>query len=625
MVAKKLKTAEGVEFRDLNHNGTMEPYEDPRLDAAARAADLTGRMTVEEKVGLLFQAPVPAGPEGDLVTGPTPAGDVDTAAFIVDRHINHLYTFDFASPEIGAAWNNRLQDVAASTRLGIPVTVSTDPRNSFGSNPGAGMRSRGFSMWPETLGLAALRDEETVRCYADIARQEYVATGIRAALHPQVDLPTHPRWARQYNTLGTDPELASRLVVAYLDGFQRSAALGPDSVACTTKHFPGGGAQKDGEDPHFVYGREQVYPGGRFEDHLAPFRAAIAAGTSGIMPYYGMPVGLSRHGKPVPEVGFAFNEAILRDLLRDELGFEGVVLTDFTVVTDGIMFGRRSIGRAWGVEHLSYRDRVKRLLDAGVDQIGGEHCTELLLELVQEGQVCEARLDESVLRLLKVKFELGLFDDPYVDVDAAARIVGREEFLRAGLRAQSRSVTVLTNRADTAESAPVLPLRPTPGQKVYTEGMDESALRDRGLVCVRSPQDADFALVRLSAPYTPRDDYALEAFFHAGTLTFDKELQEHVLAVASTLPTIVDVYLDRPAMLEAITAEAAAVTANWGTSDAAWLDAVLSEAAPAGTLPIEVPRSEEAVDASLPDVGAATENPLFRLGHGIRLACEETR
>ena len=103
--------------------------------------------------------------------------------------------------------------------------------------------------------------------------------GIRAALHPQVDLVTEPRWGRQAQCLGQDPERVSRMVEAYLAGFQGDH-LGPDSVACMTKHFPGGGPQQDGEDPHFIYGQEQVYPGGRFEDHLAPFRVAIAAGTS---------------------------------------------------------------------------------------------------------------------------------------------------------------------------------------------------------------------------------------------------------------------------------------------------------------------------------------------------------
>jgi beta-glucosidase len=603
---------DGTRFRDLNHTGTMEPYEDPRLSAEARTEDLLSRMTIEEKVGVMFHAIAPAGDDGSLVTGPTPAGNIDTRAFIQQRHINHLYTLDFSSPEVGAVWNNAVQDAAEETRLGIPVTISSDGRNSFSINPGAGMASKGFSMWPETLGLAALQDEGWVRSYANIARQEYIATGIRAALHPQVDLPTHPRWARQYNTLGVDPDLSSRLAVAYLEGFQRVPELGINSVACTTKHFPGGGAQKDGEDPHFVYGREQVYPGDRFEDHLMPFRAAISAGTSGIMPYYGMPMALTWQGIAVPEVGFCFNRVVIQDILRDALKFDGVVLTDFMVISDGAMMGRPTIGRAWGLEHLNYRQRVKALMDAGIDQIGGEHCTELLLDLIRLNEVEESRIDTSVRRILLVKFRLGLFDDPYVNVDTASEVVGREDFVRAAHLAQSRSVTVLTNHRAT------LPL-PT-AAKVVLFGVHPDAARARGFIVVETAAEADFALVRVSAPYTPRDEYALEAFFRAGTLTFAAELEETIAAFAAKVPTIVDVYLDRPAMLGRVVDSAAAVTVNWGTSDDAWLDVVAGLVAPAGRLPIEIPSSELAVSNALADVPAGTSDPLFELGYGLDIS-----
>lgn len=129
-----------------------------------------------------------------------------------------------------------------------------------------------------------------MRTYADIARQEYCAVGLRGALHPQVDLATKPRWAWIGMTFGEDVDLTSRVVTAYVEGFQGDE-LGSSSVATMTKHFPGGGPQLDGEDPHLDYGREQVYPAGTQEYHLAPFRAAVAAGTSQMMPYYGMPVG----------------------------------------------------------------------------------------------------------------------------------------------------------------------------------------------------------------------------------------------------------------------------------------------------------------------------------------------
>src|SRR3954465_13563442 len=165
-------------------------------------------------------------------------------------------------------------------------------------------------------------------CFADIARQEYVAVGIRAALPNPLDLATEPRWARQAGTFGQDPDLVTELGVAYLKGFQGDS-LGPGSVACTSKHFPGGGPQKDGEDAHFPYGREQVYPGGRFADHLKPFPPIIEAGTAAIIPYCGVPVGLELDGEKIEEVVFGYNRQIVTGLLRGRLGYDGVVVTDW--------------------------------------------------------------------------------------------------------------------------------------------------------------------------------------------------------------------------------------------------------------------------------------------------------
>ena len=234
-----------------------------------------------------------------------PAFDIpSTEDLVAGLHLNHFNLLgNVSDPALVAAWHNTLQELAASTRLGIPVTLSTDPRHSFSDNPGTAFIAGPFSQWPETIGLAAIGDEALVERFADIARQEYIAVGLRVALHPQVDLATEPRWARQVATFGEDAELTGELGAAYIRGFQ-GAALRAGSVSTMTKHFPGGGPQKDGEDPHFAYGREQVYPGGQFELHLKPFEAAIAAGARQMMPYYGMPVGTEYE-----EVGFGFNKA----------------------------------------------------------------------------------------------------------------------------------------------------------------------------------------------------------------------------------------------------------------------------------------------------------------------------
>ena len=185
--------------------------------------------------------------------------------------MNHFNALRLPGARAAARWSNLLQDLAAETRLGIPVTLYTDPRHSFSENMGAALAAGAFSQWPETLGFGAIDDPELVEQFADIARQEYLAVGIRGALHPQIDLATEPRWARAAGGFGQSAETAERLVAAYLRGFQ-GQRLTPASVACMTKHFPGGGPQRDGEDPHFPYGREQVYPGGGFEYHLRPFR-----------------------------------------------------------------------------------------------------------------------------------------------------------------------------------------------------------------------------------------------------------------------------------------------------------------------------------------------------------------
>ena len=578
-------------------------YRDASLPTEERVEILLGQMTLEEKAGLFFQTMITMGPGGELAEADPVFGLPSNEEYVAGRQMTHFNLLGVA-PTAGeiARWHNKLQELAASTRLGIPVTISTDPRHGFTENPGAAMLSGPFSQWPESLGLAATRDAALVERFGDIARQEYTAVGIRVALHPQIDLATEPRWSRALQTFGEDAELTSELGAAYIRGFQ-GASFGPGSVSTMTKHFPGGGPQKDGEDPHFAYGREQVYPGDAFELHLKPFEAAFAAGGRQIMPYYGMPVGTEYE-----EVGFGFNKSVLTGLLRERFGFDGIVCTDWGLITDSEIMGAPFPARAWGVEHLTPAERMAKILDAGADQFGGEACTELLIQLVQGGVVDEARLDVSARRLLREKFLLGLFENPYVDVDAADRIVGSAEFRAEGEKAQRASVTVLANDG-------VLPF--ARGAKLYVEGLDPHAASAYGEV-VADPAQADLAILRLQAPYEQRAT-GFENFFHSGSLDFPQEVIDRVRAVAAVVPTVVDVFLDRPAILGPVADAAGAVVANWGVSPAALLD-VLSGAAPAtGKLPFDIPRSMAAVEASRPDVPFDTEDPLFRFGHGLAL------
>ena len=401
--------------------------------------------------------------------------------------------------------------------------------------------------------------------FADIARREYVAGGFRVALHPQIDLATEPRWSRIGMTFGEDADLTGELVRAYIRGFQ-GERLGPDSVATMTKHFPGGGPQKDGEDPHFPYGREQVYPGGRFDYHLKPFLAALEAGTSQMMPYYGMPVGTEYE-----EVGFSFSRQIITDLLRNQLGFDGIVCTDWQLLNDTLFAGEPMLARAWGVEHLTPLERAKKAIDAGVDQFGGEGTPQLVVELLRTGQVTEARIDESVRRLLREKFVLGLFDDPFLDPDRAENTIGRADFIAAGAAAQRAAIVRLT-AADTGPAS--LPL--AAGQRTYVEGIGEDAAARLGTV-VADPADADVAVLRLAAPWEERPGI-FESRFHAGSLEYAAAERDRILQICETVPTLIDLYLDRPAVVPEIASAAAALLVNFGASDDALVDVLLGQA-----------------------------------------------
>ncbi len=608
------ETADTPRWRDLNKNGVMDPYEDPRRPLEERVEDLLGRLSLEEKAGLMFHTVIEAGPDGAVLEGPGRISKSATSKVVLGKHLSHFNVHELSDARQAARWNNNLQRLAERTPHGIPVTVSTDPRHAFIENAGVSFAAGSFSQWPEPLGMAALRDVEAVRHFADVIRREYLAVGIRQALHPTLDLATEPRWARQAGTFGADPDLVGDLTVAYIEGLQ-GTRLGPAGVACVSKHFPGGGPQKDGEDAHFPYGREQVYPGGRFADHLAPFPRAIAAGTAAVMPYYGMPVDLVVDGEAIEAIGFGYNRQVVTVLLREVLGFDGVVLTDWELVNDNRVGDQVLPARAWGVEHLDPLSRMELLLAAGCDQFGGEECVELLLELVRSRRIEASRVDESARRLLRVKFQLGLFDDPFVDEEAALAVVGCAEHRRAGLDAQARSVTVLRN--EDVDGSPVLPLRV--GAAVYAEGVDGEALVAAGLAPVATPEEADVALVRISAPFDPRDDLFLEAWFHQGSLEFAPGLVSRLQRTAAHCPLVVDVTLDRPAVLTPLVPVCTALTASYGTTAGALLEALTGVCAPSGRLPFDVPVSMEAVRRHPEDVPGFGDDALYRFGDGLEI------
>lgn len=613
---------DGLRFKDLDHDGQVAPYEDWRRAPEERARDLLGRMTLLEKAGVLMHGTIPTQKD----EGGERYDRTRARRMIVERGVNSFITRLAAGPRVLAAENNALQELAEGSRLGIPATVSTDPRHHFQDMPGASVVSGGFSRWPETLGFAALGDEALCRRFADIARREYRAVGIQMALSPQADLATEPRWGRIHATFGEDAELARRLVRAYIEGFQNGGeGLGPDSVVCVVKHWAGYGAAKDGFDSHNAYGRHAVFPGGHFEYHLRPFEGAFAARVGGVMPTYSILEGVTLDGEPLEPVGAGFSRQLLTGLLRGRYGFDGVILSDWAITNDadeaclkGAPAGQApsfvGFGTPWGVETLSPVERFAKGLHAGLDQFGGVDDPQPLLDAVQAGRVTEARLDASVYRVLLQKFQQGLFENPYVDVEQAERVVGQASFQEEAREAQRRALVLLENKDG------LLPLGAN-HRKVYLHGIDGAVAARYGLTVVSTPEEADVALLRVAAPFQVlHPQYVFGLRQHEGSLAFEEGSAdlELIRSVSAKVPTVVTVYLDRPAILTNVKDGVGALLGNFGVEDAALLDVLTGRASPEGRLPFELPSSMAEVEAARSDMPHDTAHPLYPLFFGRR-------
>jgi beta-glucosidase len=315
-------------------------------------------------------------------------------------------------------------------------------------------------------------------------------------------------------------------------------------------------------------------------------------------------------------------------MLRRRYGFRGIVVTDWAITWDcpercreGAPAGQRptfaDLGMPWGVEDLSMRERFVKAVQAGVDQFGGTERADLLVEAVRAGELTEARLDSSVVRILTQKFALGLFEHPYVNPDSAARAVGNAAFRAPALDAQRRALVLLENKGR------MLPLRPAQNRplRVYLHGIAPEAVTREGWMVASDPAQADIAIMRLTAPFERlHPQYIFGTFMHEGSLAFkdgdpDYEAFKRVSAV---VPTIVTVYLDRPAILTPLRDAARALVVNFGVSDAALIDVLTGRARPEGKLPFELPSSMEAVAAQGSDVPYDSPRPLYPFGFGRR-------
>lgn len=653
---------DGLEFRDLDGDGQLTPYEDWRLPAEERAADLVSRMTPEEKAGLMvigshfpgYSGFLPNPAEGETlsqedvwrdanpITGqqyPEPVlvtSSTDNAINL--RHQRYLICRDNLSPTQLAEWTNAVQEVAEKSRLGIPVVFTSNPRNhvalvaQFGVNESSGV----FSEWPAEIGLGALHDAELMGYFGREIAKEWRAAGLHKLYGYMADVAAEPRWSRFNGTFGEDPDLVSDYIREITAGMQ-GKELSETSVSCTVKHFPGGGVRLDGHDPHFEWGQTNDYPtpDSLRKYHLPPFQAAVDAGVASIMPYYAKPVNTSANQlaeqdwqgptTQFEEVAFAYNSTFLEKMLRQDMGHKGYVNSDSGIID----------AMPWGVEDMTKPERFAAAVKAGTDIFSDMADPRELIKAHEQGILPDEDMDRACTRLLTEIFELGLFENPYVDADNAERVVGNAEVSARGERAQRNSVALL-------RSSDLLPLDAGTTEKIFVEvtGRTQSDVVQRKLVdavakvlpgatIVDKPEDADFALI-----WARPEINLFEDDTEGSSLSVDPRANgvdvERVQEIEAAVPTILAVNLINPWLLGEIEPGADAVVATFEIAPEHMLRSLTGEdGGPQGRLPLTPPASLEAVKAHGRDVPGKfrgedyayvdRDGVSYSYGHGLRL------
>ncbi|MBD0709773.1 MULTISPECIES: glycoside hydrolase family 3 protein [unclassified Streptomyces] len=417
-----------------------------------RLRRIIGRMSLAEKVGQLFVTRV----YGHSATAPDQA-DVDanlqeigvrTAAEAVERyHVGGVIYFTWAhntrDPEQIAELSNGIQRAALAQGTPVPVLVSTDQEHGIVCRVG-----KPATLLPGAMALGAGGSQAAARGAARIAGAELAAMGIRQNYAPVADVNVNPaNPVIGVRSFGSDPAAVSGMVAAQVEGYQRAG------VAATSKHFPGHG--DTAVDSHYglpviTHSREQ------WEALDAPpFRAAIAAGIDSIMTAHLVVPALDPSEDPA-----TLSRPILTGVLRERLGYDGVVVTD--------SLGMEGVRTKYGDE------RVPVLaLKAGVDQLLNPPKLEVawnaVLKAVRDGELTEARLDESILRILRLKAKLGLFRDPYASLAGVRRVVGSPGHLARADRIAEATTTLLRNEGG------FLPLSPARHGSVLVVGADPAS------------------------------------------------------------------------------------------------------------------------------------------------------
>ncbi|TDL67573.1 glycoside hydrolase family 3 protein [Rhodococcus qingshengii] len=624
---------DGKYFRDANRNKSLDGYEDWRKPVSERVADLISKMTLEQKAGLMYittHTPVAdPGADGKFVTEAN-------ANNVINKQMRHvIYRLTQNLGDI-ANYNNQMQQLAEGLELGIPVVITSNPRNSASTDyTNITNVQDQHTFWPGTLGLAAARDVEAVGEFAEIARQEWRAAGIRKVYGYMADVATDPLWARIEETFGEDPKLVGDMNYEIIRGFQ-TEKLGTDSVGITVKHFPGGGARDDGQDPHFANGSFNIYPteGSMEKYHIPPFQRAIEAGVASVMPYYAYPSndsadqGLEPYSETqqFEEVGMTLNKGII-DYLREGLGFQGYINSDSGAVA----------GSAWGFlvdedgNPIPNAQKVAKALNAGTNIISGGANPEYVIEAINKGLVDVSKVDESITYTLSEMMTLGLFEDPYVNPAEAIAAANNEEHRALAYEAHQKSVVLMRNdKIDGGKK--LLPL--TNGKlkdvKLYVEGFigvapgrnnpdpqktinEESAkqtaafnadlkkmLKEKfpNITLVDSVDQATHAYLYIKPTQSNWDNNPrIDVNETTGILELDR-----IIEIQKAVPTITAVNFTNQWLINELEPNAAALIGTFGTLQEAVFDVITGKFKPAGKLPFAIPASAEAVEKEVGDV-----------------------
>ena len=613
---KTIIEADGYQFIDLNGNGALDAYEDWRLDADTRAADLVSQMTVREKIAQM-QHPTYL-PRSDGKIAPY------LEKYCSDYGIGMLLIRELNSVQTAAETMNTVQEYAEASRLGVPVLVSMDSVHGLSYVSGA-------TVTGHNLALAATRDEALVTRLAEIARDEHIAIGVRMTLSPESDIASEPRWGRVMETFGEDPDLVTQMVRAQIVAFQNGEdGLNAEGIVACIKHFPGAGPQMDGKDTSPIVSDEET-----LQIHLKPYYAAIDVNVGSVMPYYSVPLALDMENSAIG------SKAALQDLLREQMGFEGIIQTDW-----GMIWAiQEGLGTMTGEEVSDEEAIIIGVTQSRVDGIGGEsiRLIDQMEEMTAEGKIDESILTAAATRIVKAKFQLGVFENPYCDVDYAVSFVGNEEHTQVNLEAARKAMTLLKNDG-------ALPLTANAGQRILVcgpragdmmslvggwsseqEGLtiaDAIAhyagendtvtyIADDAAAISEAAKDADVVIVSVGEP-----SYQHDPPWSYDTLEITASQQEILEAVkANTSGKIITVVTGgRPYILTWCDENTNAVLEAYYPGQQGGIaiaETLFGLNNPTGKTPMQFPRDMDSVNNQAGDVSFDLENPLYDYGWGL--------